>query len=482
MTLWLDVDDLLSYAQHHARPSGIQRVSFEVSAELANLLGDGVRFCRHDPVADKLRTLPWEAISKYFLKLSEPVPEEKPSRVASPQASGGAAVPLRQRLGRFLAERMPVEVRVPLIKAYRSQRAAISAQGEVLRQGGRALMASPALLRGQIQQSDDPAQHGCDIRDLIKPGDVFGILGAPWAHPDYAGFINRSLEGRSVRIMLLVHDLIPLMHPEWCEAGLVKVFDRWFRGLAPHVDQFFAVSNATARDIGRWAAREGVSLKLPARTMPIGTGFSGALPRTGAALPSNLEPGGYALIVSTIEARKNHLLAFGAWRRMLEEMPAEAVPTLVFAGRVGWLVNDLMQQLENCAYLGGKVVVVTNPDDAELAALYQGCRFTLFPSLYEGWGLPVTESLSFGKLCIASDRASVPEAGGDFCLYIDPDNLTGATEIIRKACVDDGLIEECERKIRDGFRPVSWRRSAEVLAADLGLTGQPESSFQLPRR
>ena len=71
-----------------------------------------------------------------------------------------------------------------------------------------------------------------------------------------------------------------------------------------------------------------------------------------------MSPGSYVLIVSTIEARKNHLLAFRAWRRMVEEMPPEQVPTLVFAGRIGWLVQDLMQQIENCGHLGGKLVVV----------------------------------------------------------------------------------------------------------------------------
>jgi glycosyltransferase involved in cell wall biosynthesis len=158
---------------------------------------------------------------------------------------------------------------------------------------------------------------------------------------------------------------------------------------------------------------------------------------------------------------------------MVEEMPPERVPSLVFAGRIGWMVQDLMQQIENSGHLGGKLVVVPDPTDSELAALYRGCRFTLFPSLYEGWGLPVTESLSFGKLCIASDRTSLPEAGGPFCLYIDPENITAATEIIRQACTDDALVAERETAIRDGFRPMPWRRSAEVLAGHLGVGANP---------
>ena len=69
-----------------------------------------------------------------------------------------------------------------------------------------------------------------------------------------------------------------------------------------------------------------------------------------------MEP--YVLCVSTIEVRKNHLLLFRAWRRLVEEMPAGTVPKLVLAGGIGWLVDDLMQQMRNAAFLDGRVEVV----------------------------------------------------------------------------------------------------------------------------
>ncbi|MFH5925519.1 glycosyltransferase family 4 protein [Roseomonas xinghualingensis] len=480
MILWLDVEDLFHYALRNPRPSGIQRLSYEMYAELHALLGNSVRFCRHDPMSDTLRTVPWEAVHRLFAGLLEPAPTPaRPQPAAAPRI---AKVTERASLMRVLARRLPLEMRDPLAQGYAAQRLALSAQLAALRHGTKALRGFPLLLRSptarvgepHVEKSAEeentqvPVPEGQDIRDLAGPGDVLCVLGSPWFHPDYAGFIRKATAGRSMQTALLVYDLIPLLRPEWCDAGLVRVFRRWFEGFAPQADHLFAISDATARDVERWAAREHTRLSLPVRTLPIGTGFSGPPVPAAESLPAGLRPGGYALIVSTIEARKNHLLAFRAWRRMVEEMPPETVPPLVFAGRVGWLVQDLMRQLENCRYLDGKIVVVPDPTDSELITLYRGCRFTLFPSLYEGWGLPVTESLSFGKLCIASNRTSVPEAGGDFCLYIDPENITEATETIRRACTDDTLIAEREAAIRDGFKPVSWRRSAEALAAHLG--------------
>ena len=123
---------------------------------------------------------------------------------------------------------------------------------------------------------------------------------------------------------------------------------------------------------------QGIRLPGPVVTLPLGSELRQPPGTRSARLPP---PGSYALIVSTIEARKNHLLLFRVWRRMLEEMPPERVPTLVFAGRIGWLVADLMQQIANTDNLGGKLMIIESPSDAELAALYDGCLFTLFPVL-----------------------------------------------------------------------------------------------------
>ncbi len=144
------------------------------------------------------------------------------------------------------------------------------------------------------------------------------------------------------------------------------------------------------------------------------------------------------------------MLAFRAGRRLTEELPADQVPTLVFAGRVGWMIADLLDALRNSRHLDGKIRIVSDADDMTLASLYRGARFTIFPSLYEGWGLPVTESLGYGKVCIASSSTSIPEAGGDFCLYHDPDNVTEAFELYRKAITEPEIIGGARTQDRSG--------------------------------
>ena len=263
--------------------------------------------------------------------------------------------------------------------------------------------------------------------DRAKPDDVLLVLGSPWSHPDYARLVQRQ-RLRGLRFALLVYDLIPIRRPEWCDRGLVRLFSSWFKEVLPLCDATFAISQATAADVEAYARESGIVLPSPVKAIPIGTGFgSDRQPwevSRGRALPS---PGSYVLIVATIEARKNHMLAFRVWRRLLEDLPAERVPTLVFAGRIGWLVDDLMRQIANTDNLNGKLVVLETRRTRTLPHCMTIAFSRCFRRFHEGWGLPVTESLAFGKPCIISNRTSLPEAGGGLAAASTPTIFTTPT-------------------------------------------------------
>ncbi len=459
MTIWCDVEDLFEYARSLARPSGIQRLSFEMYAALQALDPAAVGFVRIDVLGSTMRVVAWQEVEDLFHGMTRTlldVPSQPPVR----QPTSLMHSPLgRMRLLRAAAQRLPRDLRQPLGEAAR-------AQISVVRSLGRALRAIPTALtarRAPPAPHTEPAQppRAMDLREAARPGDILASFGSPWSLPDYPLIVERMRREAGLRYAMLIYDLIPTIRPEYCDRALVGMFTRFIRGCLHQADTVLAISEATVRDTIAWAAREQIALRATPRAIPIGTGFTHAAP--ASTLPADLSPGGYALFVSTIEARKNHILAFRAWRHLLQELPPEQVPTLVFAGRIGWMVADLMQQIENAAHLGGKLVIVENPDDATLAALYAGARFTLFPSLYEGWGLPVSESLSFGKVCLASSAASVPEAGGAFCLYHDPDSVTEAAALYRRAITEPELIEGLEAQIRSAYRPVPWSATARAV-------------------
>jgi glycosyltransferase involved in cell wall biosynthesis len=299
-------------------------------------------------------------------------------------------------------------------------------------------------------------------------------LGAPWALIDYPNRIARLKAEMGIRFALLIYDVIPIARPEFFERGPSMLFSAFMRDYVVIADQLLTISRSTANDVGKFIGNESTAAVRRPAVLRIGTGF--ILPDFVSRLPDNLGDGGYALFVSTIEARKNHILAFLAWRRLLEVLPRDRVPQLVFLGRVGWMVKDLMQQIRNSDYLGGKLTIIENADDPMLAALNRGARFTLFPSFYEGWGLPVSESLAFGKVCLASNSTSIPEAGGAFCLYHDPESVSEAFELYKRAIEEPDLITNMEMRIREEYQPVSWSVSARDMLNALMLSDQTAES------
>jgi glycosyltransferase involved in cell wall biosynthesis len=108
--------------------------------------------------------------------------------------------------------------------------------------------------------------------------------------------------------------------------------------------------------------------------------------------------------VSTIEIRKNHRLLVRVWQRLIARHGIEAVPALIFAGQIGWMVDDLLADLAASGHLARKTEHKPGLSDEGLDEAYRSCLFAVFPSLCEGWGLPIAESLAHGKFCVASNR------------------------------------------------------------------------------
>jgi glycosyltransferase involved in cell wall biosynthesis len=140
---------------------------------------------------------------------------------------------------------------------------------------------------------------------------------------------------------------------------------------------------------------------------------------------------------------------------------------LIFAGQIGWLVNDLLVELAASGYAGGKILLMPGLSEAELRRAYESCLFTVFPSLSEGWGLPVAESLVHGKFCVASNRTSIPEVGGDLIDYFDPSNEDDALAKIERVLLDPDYLAAREARLRDEYRPRSWADCARSLVGKL---------------
>jgi glycosyltransferase involved in cell wall biosynthesis len=294
---------------------------------------------------------------------------------------------------------------------------------------------------------------------------VLCLLGAAWVQQDYLHRVLALKRQFGTRFVMTVHDLIPIYASDTCDQDTVVVFEAFMRRALRHADHILAVSENTANDVKRYSA----SLQIPEPPITVtknGSSFTEFLP--GRETPGDIAAGElperFVLFVATVEGRKNHQLILDIWRRMIDE--GDDPPHLVCVGRLGWKSTGFISTLVESGYLGGRILLLRDICDADLRMLYSRCLFTLCPSFYEGWGLPVGESLAMGKICVCSDRASLPEVAGEFGAYIDIADRDASLAVIRGLLSDDAARGRLEAKIRRGYEPVTWHSVAKrVIAA-----------------
>lgn len=310
-----------------------------------------------------------------------------------------------------------------------------------------------ATLKAMLNECEGEATRVVPVR-----GATIVILGGFWAQGmTLEPFFHAHRAG--VRVGALIHDLIPISHPEFCDAQLVIDFTTSVAELCSFADFLLTVSDATGSIVTDFLRRHDAR-DIPVRTVANAHVMAGVRPHT--AWPPALaavEGRPFALYVSTIEGRKNHLYVANAWRRLIAE--GVKVPDLVFIGREGWRVGALQDVLQATEMLGGRLHMAHGLTDGELATVYDACQFTLFTSFVEGWGLPIGESLVHGRPCIASGTSSMPEVGGAFADYVDPYDIADGVTVIRRMITDKRYRAERQRAIQRDFTPRTW---ADVFA------------------
>jgi glycosyltransferase involved in cell wall biosynthesis len=229
------------------------------------------------------------------------------------------------------------------------------------------------------------------------------------------GLEQRGLLSRvaalGARPAVMIHDLIPILHPEYCSPSAAAWHSARIMAILEHQAKVIVNSAATASDLNTFA--EAIGHAAPATIVaPLGieTAFHACPPSTGAPEPP-ARP--YFVCVGTLEPRKNLTFLLTLWRRLAETL-GEDTPFLVLAGRRGWETEAILDHLDRSPPIRRFVHEVSGLDDGALSMLLSGARALLSASVIEGFDLPVAEALAMATPVIASDIAAhrelAPEA------------------------------------------------------------------------
>jgi glycosyltransferase involved in cell wall biosynthesis len=289
------------------------------------------------------------------------------------------------------------------------------------------------------------AQLGCDA-----------ILYPYWPSPPWR---RRDAPPAAVFVHDLAFRLRPLEVPWQQRAYLRALLGRSLRSAAA----VLVPSEATRRDLMNHYTIAGLESKVS--IIPEGVAAQGP----PAPLPVGLEPG-FILAVGTVEPRKNYPRLLSAYRRLRSESvpiiigDQLGVPQLVIAGRPGWAYGDALARIKaepGVRYLG-------HVDDATLTALYRSAAVLAFPSLYEGFGLPLLEAMAHGVPAVVGNAGALPELADGAAVLVDPEDVASIATGLERLLADRALREKLGAEGKRRAAEFTWERAAAATRAALG--------------
>ena len=257
--------------------------------------------------------------------------------------------------------------------------------------------------------------------------------------------------------IVTVHDLSVLRHPETHPIERVLQFEKNFNHTLSRTRHIITDSEAMRREIIEllnWSDKK-ISV-IPLGVAPEFTPYTNV--NHDFLNQYGLSVGGYTLCISTIEPRKNIdklLLSYG----MLTQNLRIRFP-LVIIGGIGWLAESIVAQIEKGVHEGWVIRPGFVPDN-ELILFYSHARLFVYPSSYEGFGLPAIEAMASGIPLIVSNRTSLPEVTQGAALVIEPDDIEAFSIALKKGLED---IQWCKQSIRDGLEVVkkyTWEKCVD---------------------
>ncbi|WP_151718125.1 glycosyltransferase family 4 protein [Gemmobacter serpentinus] len=305
----------------------------------------------------------------------------------------------------------------------------------------------PADLAGRIGRRRDPLRAQAEAearRAAIAHCLIPGLKRMLRRHlPDGCACFNMGHANLTPQVMaalpghltVLVHDTIPLDHPEFTRPGIPETFARKMAAVSGRADLVVHSTQAARRLTEEHFARMG--RVPPGLVAPLGITSAPPVPVDPPGL-DRTRP--FFVILGTIEPRKNHDLLLDVWDRLALQHPPGTLPQLLIAGSRGWRNHTVFQRLD--ARPDG-IIEASGLSDGALTNLMQRSAGLLLPSHAEGYGLPPLEAASLGVPVIVSDLPVFRETLGDYAVYLDRTDVYSWMETIGRLAASHKPEEEC---------------------------------------
>jgi glycosyltransferase involved in cell wall biosynthesis len=292
-----------------------------------------------------------------------------------------------------------------------------------------------------------PIHYDC----FFPKGDIYHFF----------NFVAPSISKKK-KVIITIHDMVYKVMPETVSAKTLYILNRDLERSIKRANAIITVSEHSKRDLMKYhqVDEEKISIVNPGIDYPFfekGQSMDhGTINRVKEkyALPDK-----YILYLGTLEPRKNIGSIIDAYELLSEEIKSEY--KLVLAGRVGWKANEILKKIENTPS-ADNIVRVGYVDEVDKPFIYGIAHAFVFPSLYEGFGMPVVEAMACGTAVVTSNNSSLPEAGGEAALYSDALDAKAISENIRHLLLDEVVRDQLVQKGIQHAKTFSWKDSADM--------------------
>ncbi len=327
----------------------------------------------------------------------------------------------------------------------------------VLRRAARLVPGLSERVEGRLKRARMASYKAAAFQ---KNDQVF-IPWGEWWDDNFIAKLQQWHRDNGLGIVQIIHDMGPVVIPQFTGAGAsggsTETFPAYCRAILPICDLVLCVSQNTKSEATQWLKSQ--KLHVPRmEVFRLGDDFKVAKatePTDDVFRKARLKGRDYLLTVCTIEARKNHALLYYVYK--LAATRGIDLPQIAIVGRRGWGTEEIYNFMTNDPDVKDKFVFLHNMNDEELSWLYGHCQFTVFPSFYEGWGIPIAESVARGVPCLCSNTTSMVEIAEGFVDHFSPASADECLAAIMKLLIPINLAAARERT--RGYRQFSWDSS-----------------------
>lgn len=322
------------------------------------------------------------------------------------------------------------------------------------------------LLQNHLTYSNHENYKSKFAEIQFSSNDIYVIADANWDLPQSYYYFLEYLKNYEVTIVSICYDLIPIKFPEFCSQEFIKCFKDFYFEYSNLFDKVICISRQSAEDYIK-AKQEGIlpdgNKNQTVNSFRLGSDYSQSqqLDNDNIDNPKLISviSQRYILVVGSLVPHKNIKTIITAFDLLVK---SNNNINLVFAGNRGW-DKDTDILIDKNELYQKRIHIFDSVTDFQLDILYKNCYCLVQASFYEGFGLPVVEALQHHKPVISSNGGSLPEVGGDFCLYFDPAKPIQLYQALEKLLESDDLYNNLVTRIKNEYTPFSWQESAKQL-------------------